>query len=146
MERYRISRCTVTSPTLSRNMHDQTFSPPSSLLDDSATLLDIWDYHQRYSSDHPLFKYNSGEASNVENVITWGTATQAMHAAGKAIVDTMIRDNVFDPKSGRGDRPVVGVLALSGLSTLSVISSCSLYLLRRNYRHDHSMGKYYRYH
>lgn len=93
-------------------MADQTFSLPSSL--DNLTLLDIWDHHEKYSSGHPLFRYTPSEADPVGRIITWGEATRAMHAAGRVIVDALVEDNVIDPSAELTERPVVGILAVSG--------------------------------
>lgn len=97
---------------LHRRMGSHTFSTPSSLDDDSVTLLDIWEHHENHSSDHPLFLFNSGEANG--GVITWGEAIRAMHAAGRVILDALIKDGLFVPSSEHRERPVVGILAVSG--------------------------------
>lgn len=92
-------------------MGNQTFSAPSSLDNESVTLLDIWNHHEQHSADHPFFRHTTGDSSETAN-ITWGEAIRAMHAAGRVILDRLATDLVLDSCSG--ERPVIGILAVSG--------------------------------
>lgn len=93
---------------------NQTFKAPPSLDDKSATLLGIWEHHEKHSTDHPIFQYPSGETNETGNVITWGEAMRAMHAAGRDIVDSLVNGRNIDSGRDKGERPVIGILAVSG--------------------------------
>lgn len=97
-------------------MDNQTFSLPSSL--DNLTLLDIWDHHGKYSSDHPIFRCTPAETDAAGRIVTWGEATCAMHAAGRVILDALVENRVFGTSADAPERPVVGILAVSGLFSI----------------------------
>lgn len=101
----------ATFHSVHRSMGSQTFSTPSSLDNDSVTLLDVWNHYEQHSADHPLFRHATGDSSATAS-ITWGEAIRAMHAAGRVILDTLAKDLVLDSCSG--ERPVIGILAVSG--------------------------------
>lgn len=48
------------------------------------------------------------------NVITWGEAMRAMHAAGRDIVDSLVNDRSIGSGRDNRERPVIGNLAVSG--------------------------------
>lgn len=93
---------------------NQTFKAPPSLDNNSATLLNIWEHHEKHSTDHPIFQYSSGETTEMGNVITWGEAMRAMHAAGRDIVDSLVNDRSIGSGRDNRERPVIGILAVSG--------------------------------
>lgn len=95
-------------------MGSQTFLVPSTLDNDSVIITDIWDHHEKYSSNHPLFRFASGEAGATSGIITWGKGIRAMHAAGRIVLDALVKDGVFIPGAHDGERPVVAILAISG--------------------------------
>lgn len=96
------------------SMGSQTFSVPPTLDNDSVIITDIWDHHEKHSSNHPLFRFASGEAGAISGIITWGEGIHAMHAAGRIILDALDKDGVFIPGAHDGERPVIAILAVSG--------------------------------
>lgn len=95
-------------------MGSQTFSVPPTLANDSVIITDIWDYHEKHSSNHPLFRYASGDAGTTSGIITWGEGIRAMHAAGRIILDALDKHGVFIPDEHDGERPVIAILAVTG--------------------------------
>lgn len=95
-------------------MSSQNFTLPSSLENDSVTLLDIWEHHERHSSRHPLFHCTLRDVGDIGSVVTWGEATHAMHAAGSIILDVLVKSGAFYPDANKEERLVVGILAVSG--------------------------------
>lgn len=93
-------------------MSSQTFSSPASL--DNVTLIDFWCHHETQSANHPLFTCASGEDGAAGSIITWGEATRAMHASGRIILDALAKDGVCHCSGECEERPVIGILAVSG--------------------------------
>lgn len=96
-------------------MNSDTFSLRSSLDNDAVTLLDVWEHHGQHSSCHSLFQCTSPiKVGDTGSIITWGEAILAMHASGRIILDALVSGDVHHPNTDKEERPVIGILAVSG--------------------------------
>ena len=101
------------APLFVLNMPSKTFTPPYHLDSDLLTFPDVWDHAAEHSPDHPVFTYHDGDACDGERIITWGRATQAMHSAGRTVLQAFENGGGIE-QDGNGDLPVIAILAVSG--------------------------------
>ena len=94
----------------------KTFKVPP--LDGSLTLPEIWDWQLENSPEHPVFVYHEDDGS--ERTIYMRDVVYASHRAGRMLQDQL-------PQSLLDQRPVIGVLAISGELPCSIeyLSSCN---------------------
>ncbi|KAG7441935.1 acetyl-CoA synthetase-like protein [Guyanagaster necrorhizus] len=86
-----------------------TFTRPP--FDGSLTYPEIFDYNAQHSPDHPVFQFY--DQDHIQQ-ITWREVTKAIHAAGRVVLDHVVRTDSV---------PVVGVLAnADSITFLTVVS------------------------
>lgn len=93
-----------------------TFSAPP--LEHGLSAPGLYEYHAQHSPDHPVFTYadrDTGESHDIPFSEAW----DRIGAVADIVSKQLSKPQLHDESSGRM-RPVVGILALSGTSTLPI--------------------------
>jgi hypothetical protein len=98
-------------PPRTQALNCTTFALPP--LDGTLTLPEIYDFHLQHSPNHQLFVYADG--SGLNHAILWSKAVRSIHRAGH-IVQSRLNDGLVKPLG----KPIVAILALSGMSHISI--------------------------
>ncbi len=95
---------TIPVPPQTQALQSTTFRPPP--LDGSLTLTQIYDWHYKHSSDHPLFIF-ADDDKNVRK-IHWPEAVRAIYNGVRFL------ENNVDLKTENVGLPVVAILGTTG--------------------------------
>ena len=98
-------------PPRTQALNCTTFALPP--LDGTLTLPEIYDFHLQHSPNHQLFVY--ADRSGLNHTILWSKAVRSIHRAGH-IVQSRLNDGLVKPSC----KPIVAILALSGMSHISI--------------------------
>lgn len=91
-----------------------TFRPPP--LDGLLLIPELWEWHARYSPDHPLFVF--ADEGGIVRRLCWPEVVRAIHTGAKII------RNRTNWKAGTAESPTVAILANSGDIRLCELHNC----------------------
>ncbi len=92
-----------------------TFSQPP--LDGSLCTSEIYEWHAQHSPNHPLFQYRVEADDESVTTISYKDAVKAIYRGGWFLRGAL--EGTGRKVEGRGKRPIIAVIALSGAPALA---------------------------
>ena len=109
--------------------NSKTFTPPG--LDTNLTLPELFEFHAKHSSEHPVFVYADDDQK--EHVINFPEVYRAIRKSATLVTPHYTRLAARYSKSQEGksenDPPIIGILANAG--------ACSIIIWLSSAHHDH---------